>query len=135
MSRPDLDARVTLEAAISPSEDPAKVSRALLNVVGGGSAEVLSGSTSARLATSDFKILTHVRDQLRDRHIRAAARRQMLLNAQGNSTSLMLNRQAAVVGVIALCGSAEESPLGPIHMTIESETLEAVIDWLSAYSG
>jgi hypothetical protein len=135
MLQPDPDARVILEAEISPSEDPAKVSQALGNVVGGGSGEILSGSTSARLATGDFKALTHIRDQLRDRHIRAAARRQMQLNAQGNSTSLMLNRQAATVGIIVLCGSPEESPLGPIYMTIESETLEAVIDWLSAYSG
>jgi predicted RNA binding protein with dsRBD fold (UPF0201 family) len=59
----------------------------------------------------------------------------MLLNARGDSTSLMLNRQAATVGTIALCGSPEESPLGPIYVTVESITLGAVIDWLTAYSG
>jgi predicted RNA binding protein with dsRBD fold (UPF0201 family) len=135
MSQPDFRATVTLEATIAPSEDPAKVAEALGRIVGEVPGEVLGASSSARLATDDRRALTRIRDQLRDRHVRAAARRQMLLNTRGHSTSLMLNRQAAAVGVVALCGSPEESPLGPICVTLESGTLDAVIDWLTAYSG
>jgi predicted RNA binding protein with dsRBD fold (UPF0201 family) len=59
----------------------------------------------------------------------------MLLNISECSTSLMLNKQAAAAGVIALCGSTEESPLGPIYLTAESEQIATVIDWLTAYAG
>jgi len=88
-----------------------------------------------RLVTEDPRALAHIRDQLRDRHVRSAARRQMLLKSSGRSTSLMFNRQAAAAGVVALCSSPEESPLGPIYLVLESENIDATVDYLAAYSG
>ncbi len=77
--------------------------------------------------------LSHLRDQLRDRHVRAAARRLLLYSIKGGRAELMLNRQAAVAGVVVVCGSPEESPLGPIYLRLESDNLPAAIDWLTAY--
>ena len=135
MNDPEFKVTLTLRASVSPSEDQEKVARALENIVGeSAGAEVRLGS-GAELSTSDPKALSRIRDQLRDRHVRGAARRQMLLNMKGDSTSVMLNRQAAAAGVLALCGTPEESPLGPIYLRIKSERLEAAIDWLAAYSG
>ncbi len=133
MSQPDFKARVVLEAGVSPSEDPAKVRAALENVVGGAQSSVAVGPDSARLVTEDPRALLFIRDKLRDRHVRGAARRRLLLNTKGGSTSLLLNRQAAAAGVVAICGSPEESPLGPIHVSIRSDKIEAAIDWLAAY--
>ena len=87
-----------------------------------------------RIFTDDPKALLRIRDQLRDRHVRSAARRRLLLNREDDSTSLMLNRQAATAGVLVVCGSPEESPLGPIYLTIESKRLDDVIDWLTSYA-
>ncbi len=134
MQEPDFRARLVLKATISPSEDPAKVEQALTNLVGSNFTSEMSRS-KVRLASEDLRALTRIRDQLRDRHVRSAARRQMLLNTSGRSTSLMFNRQAAAAGVVALCGSEQESPLGPIYLEIESGTLDKVIDWLTAYAG
>lgn len=133
MSEIDARAKITFKATISPSEDPAKVAGALERVLGLTTGDVSSGPHAARLVTNDAKILLRIRDQLRDRHVRSAARRRLLVNKEGNSTWLMLNRQAAVTGVLAICGSAEESPLGPIYLTIESGKLDAVIDLLTSY--
>ena len=135
MSAPDFRARMVLEASISPSEDPAKVKKALENVVGVDSAEERRGASAALLTTEDSQAFVRVRDQLRDRHVRSAARRQMLLKSTSRSTTLMLNRQAAAVGVLVLCGSDGESPLGPIYLKIEAQKLQEVIDWLTAYAG
>ena len=134
MPPPEPRARAVLEASVSPSEDPAKVVKALRNILGDSAATESEGERSARLRIEGLRGLDHVKEQLRDRHIRSAARRQLLLNRRGNETSLMLNRQAAASGVVALCGSPEESPLGPVYLTIRSGELEAVIDWLAAYS-
>lgn len=134
MSQPEFRARVILEATISPSEDPAKVAGSLGNVVGETPGAAVAGSASARLVTDDPKAIVRVRDQLRDRHVRSAARRQLLLSRARRSASMMLNRQAAAAGVVALCGSPDESPLGPIYMTIESDRIDATIDWLTAYA-
>ena len=132
MSPRDLRVKIKLEATVSPSEDPGKVADALRNVVR-EHLEVALGNEGAVLATSDMKLISNVRDQLRDRHIRSAARRQLLLNSRGRTTFMMLNRQGAVASVVAVCASADESPLGPIYAAIESDNLTAVIDWLTAY--
>jgi uncharacterized protein len=135
VSLPDFRARLTLKATVSPSEDPEKVGGAMKNILGDSEADPTLGSTTLRLVSEDEKSLVRIRDALRDRHIRSAARRQLLLSSTRRSASLMLNRQAAAAGVIAICGSPEESPLGPIYLTIESDRLEAAVDWLTAYEG
>jgi len=132
MPHPEFRVRVRLEATVSPSEDPVKVAGALQNVVEGAH-EAKTGGGGASLTTDDVNAVSRIRDQLRDRHVRSAARRQLLLNTTGGTTFMMLNRQAAAAGVVAICGTAEESPLGPIFVTFESENLTGVIDWLTAY--
>lgn len=132
MSHPEFKVKVTLEATLSPSEDPGKVAEALRNVIGGAQEEAAMDG-GVRLTTKDVKAVSHIRNQLRDRHVRSAARRQLLLNNTGRTTFMMLNRQAAAAGVIAVCGSAEESPLGPIYANFESANMAAFIDWLTAY--
>ena len=103
------------------------------NVVGADPKNVEIRQDSARFRTKDPRVLLRIKEKLRDRHVRSAARRQLLVNMKGRSTSLMLNRQAAAGGVLALCGAAEESPLGPIYLTIHSGRLSAAIDWVAAY--
>ena len=132
MDSPDPRARLALWATVSPSEDPAKVAGALVKAAGRGAGKVSFGRGGAAMEARP-EALPHVRDQLRDRRIRSAARRQLLGNVERTSTSMMLNRQAAAAGVFAICGSPEESPLGPIYLKIESEKLAEVIDWLTSY--
>lgn len=134
MSRADIAAKLVLEATVSPSEDPEKVAKAMGSVLGMGGETVSMGPGTARLVTTDLRALEHLRDQLRDRRIRSAARRQMLLNRKGESTSIMLNRQAAAAGVVAVCGAPDESPLGPIYLSLSSERLDEALDWVAAYS-
>ena len=135
MSQPELEAKLVLEATVSPSEDPEKVFRAMESVLGDARCERSTRPGSEKLTTEDPRALVQIRDQLRDRHVRSAAKKQMLLKSTVGSASLMLNRQAASAGVIALCGSPDESPLGPIYLTVHSEKIGAAIDWLTAYAG
>ena len=124
-------ATLTLEASISPSEDPNKVTSAMQKVVGSTQNQMSSDGSTARLVTRDPRALGWIRDQFRDRRIRSSVRRQFVVNRSGHSTILMLNRQAAAAGVVAICGAPEESPLGPIYLKIESDDLDRLVDWLS----
>jgi predicted RNA binding protein with dsRBD fold (UPF0201 family) len=42
----------------------------------------------------------------------------------------LLNKQAAIAGIAAVIEEEQESPLGPIRVTISCEELDALIDWL-----
>jgi len=130
---PELSLSVSLEAAVSPSEDPAKVLAAMERVLAGSKYTVEKERDEIQLRSRDPRALDALHDQLRDRHVRSSARRLLLVGRNGDSSTVMLNRQAAAVGVIALCGSEGESPLGPILLRITSSELDAIFDWLTAY--
>jgi len=128
-----LASRVELRATVSASEDPHKVLAAMRQVLGECDYSVEEGTTSIRIRSTSSRCLQKLHDQLRDRHVRDAARRLMLASLEGNVLPLKLNRQAAAVGVLALCSNAVESPLGPLNLEVETEAPEKLIDWLTAY--
>jgi predicted RNA binding protein with dsRBD fold (UPF0201 family) len=125
--------RIELRASLSPTEDPQKVLAAMRQVFGDSECSVETKTYSVKLSPSSPKSLRRLHDQLRDRHVRAAARRLMLASLEGNLLTLKLNRQAATAGVLALCSNAVESPLGPLTLEIESAAPQKLIDWLTAY--
>jgi len=51
-------------------------------------------------------------------------------NRKGNLSWFFLNKQAAYSGVISLVERYEESPLGPIKVTIISNNLDKITEWL-----
>jgi predicted RNA binding protein with dsRBD fold (UPF0201 family) len=125
--------RVELRATVSPSEDPQKVLAAMRQVFGDCEYSVDEGEASIRLRSGSSRCLQRLHDQLRDRHVRDAARRLMLASLEGKVLPLKLNRQAAAAGVLALCSSAVESPLGPLNLEIEADDAEKLVDWLTAH--
>jgi uncharacterized protein len=131
--QPELRARVLAEATVSPSEDADKVADAVSNVVSPEGGQVRRSGSKVSIEAADLRSLERLKNQLRDRHVRAAARRILVSGKRGNSATLMLNRQAAAAGTLAVCGSPGESPLGPIYVTLTSKRIDELIDWLTAY--
>ena len=131
--RPELAGRVTLEATVSPSEDPRKVLAAMMSVLGEVDHSVEETARLIRVESSAGGSLDRLHDQLRDRQVRGAARKRFLAGRRGRSTTVMINRQAATAGVIALCDNEAESPLGPVYLVVESENLDELIRWLTDY--
>ena len=122
-----------LRASVSRSEDPEKVLKAMRNLVGEGDCKVTNETGTITVSSNSRRSLEKIRHQLRDRRVRSAARRLLLTKSEGGSVSIMLNRQAASVGIVALCNREDESPLGPIYMRLESDHLGNLMDWLTAY--
>lgn len=123
---------MTLEASVSPSEDPEKVAKAMGEVLGGPPDRTKKTQMSIMME-SGAEGLSKIHDQFRDRHVRATARRLALGSLQSGRFTLMLNRQAAYCGVIALCSSEEESTLGPIFLTVRSDAIDSVLGYLTDY--
>ena len=124
---------IVLRADVAITEDPKKVLLAAQNVLGDCGIRFEESPDSIVLHASDKACLQKVHDQLRDRHVRDAARRLMLKSLEGEKLTLLLNRQAAFAGIIAVVSSAEESPLGPLVLEIVSKDPQAMIDWLTYY--
>jgi predicted RNA binding protein with dsRBD fold (UPF0201 family) len=125
---------ITLSATISPTESPEKVLAAARNVLGDCVYQVEEeGEGRIALRSREMGCLLKIHDQLRDRQVRAAANRLLLRMRDGRRVIMLLNRQAATVGVVALCTSATESPLGPLVMEIECDKPETVIEWLTTH--
>jgi predicted RNA binding protein with dsRBD fold (UPF0201 family) len=129
----EFSASLQLRAGVSSSEDPEKVLKAMTNLLGECEYQVTNETGTITVSSKSRRCLERIRHQLRDRRVRSAARRLLLTRSEGGSVSIMLNRQAATQGIVALCNREDESPLGPIYLKLESDRLGTLMDWLTAY--
>ena len=74
--------------------------------------------------------LHHIRVGVRSKSSVGVLRKLLDWNRKGNATWFYLNKQAAYGGVISLAEQYEESPLGPIKVTLTSNNLDKIIEWL-----
>src|SRR2546428_4751315 len=72
--------------------------------------------------------LDRLRELIRNQRIRDTARRQLVAGRRGNRITVSLSKQAAVVGVVNFAAS---SPLRGIAVEIESDDLQAAIDYIA----
>lgn len=131
MRRPNITSRIDLkvEAIVNPSEDTQKVIEAIANLFTRCSPEVSFRSrVVGRAVGSDSLAILY--EQVRSRSAMGVLRRMLLDNRVGDSTSFLLNKQAATSGIAAVIEEEQESPLGPIRVTISCEELDALVDWL-----
>jgi uncharacterized protein len=124
---------ITLKASISPSESREKVVRAASSILGDCNYWVEDSQDSVVIRSRGLECLSRIHDQLRDRHVRDAARRLLLKNRTDSTTTLLLNRQAATMGIVALCSSEAESPLGPLVLELRTEGQDSLLEWLTAH--
>jgi len=130
--------RVRVEAIINPTEDPEKVERAVRNLV--GEAVELRTVRVGELQTivgegEGLECLKRLKHLLRVRMIRDAAREAMMRSISGNTLTIHLNRHAAYAGKASLTEPYGECPLGPITITVECESPEEVVEWLTEKEG
>lgn len=121
---------IRAEAPVNPSEDPQKVIAAIENVVERCSAEFRYGSRAVGRAQG-IEALAKIYEQVRSRSAMGVLRRMMQDNRAGGSTWFLLNKQAAAAGIAAVIEDEQESPLGPIRVTINCEELDSLVDWLA----
>jgi predicted RNA binding protein with dsRBD fold (UPF0201 family) len=119
-----------VEATVNPSEHVQKIIDAIVNLFPRCSPELLSYKSRVvgRAVGSDSLAILY--EQVRSRSAMGVLRRMLLDNRAGDSTWFLLNKQAATSGIAAVIEDVQESPLGPIRVTISCEELDALIDWL-----
>lgn len=126
--------RVAAEVELRPTEDEEKVLRALMNV--------FEPQTIERVDMKDYVLIRGLSDSLaslqrlhkllRQQEVLEAARAYMIRAAREGSLTLLLHKQAAYEGKVSLLTWDQESPLGPLRITINySGDIREVIDWLA----
>ena len=131
LKMPNLTVRVDVkvEAVVNPSEHPQKVIDAITNVVGRSAPEVSYRSRVIGRANG-IESLAILYEQVRSRSAMGVLRRMLLDNRAWDRTWFLLNKQAATAGIAAVIEHEQESPLGPIRVTISCEELDSLINWL-----
>lgn len=124
----DENVELRVETILNPSEDPEKVKKCLVNVVNGCRPVTKDGHVEA--ICRGIMSLHHIRVGVRSKSSLGVFRKLLEWNRKGNVTWFLLNKQAAYSGVISLAEHYEESPLGPIRVTITSKSLDTIIEWL-----
>ncbi|HKZ99674.1 MAG TPA: RNA-binding domain-containing protein [Thermoplasmata archaeon] len=112
--------RIRVTAPVRPTEDVAKVTRAVLNLFPDARIEVRGDSI-----IGETESLDRLRELIRNQKIRDAARSLLRRARVGARTSVGLSKQAAFMGRVNFSAT---SPLGDLAVEIESDDLDALID-------
>ncbi len=125
---------VKVQVEVRPTESEAKVKEAVRNLldvewVGEekiGFIKVLEGEGRGALS------LLKLHDALRRQRILDAARKYFMKGLGSDYVKFYLNKQAAYVGVANFCTYEHgESPLGAIVVTVYTDDVRKLIDWLA----
>jgi len=127
---PDVDVEVS--CPVYPSEDPSKV-LAMVDLVFGTSSRTAVSASGGRVQVvyAGDQALSKVYEQVRSRMTVSVLRRLLRQRRQDSSTSFLLNKQVAARGVVVLCETEAESPLGPVTVVIRTRELDRFIDWMA----
>ena len=124
---------VHVETEVNPTEDEAKVKRAVENVFTNAEFETkpLKRGTLLTAKTNAIEGLTKLCNLLRRERIRDAARTVFLRGISGHTITFCLNKQVAFAGHVSFSQPTGESPLGPITVEIKCANPHEIIDWLA----
>lgn len=117
-----------VEASVNPSESRERVIAAIVNVIE-CSPEFRYGSRVIGRSIG-IESLRTIYEQIRSRSTMGVLRRMLVNNRIADSTYFLLNKQAAATGIVVIIEDEQESPLGPIRVTLDCEELDVLIDWL-----
>lgn len=127
------EVEIRVEADINPTEDEAKVRRAIENVFGSVEFDIRPQHRGSLLIAraKGTEGLTKLYNLLRRERIRSAARSVFYDGMDEGSIVFYLNKQAAFVGHVSFSQPIGESPLGPIRVQIVCSDPRSVIEWLA----
>ncbi|MGB9936942.1 MAG: RNA-binding domain-containing protein [Methanobacterium sp.] len=122
-----MNCKIYAKADLNPTEDVDKVIKSISNVFKYDEIEL---GESYVCAIGDIESIKFLKDELKERKIRGAARKIMLKNLSSNKTSFNLSKQAALVGTPNLVDDSL-CALGEIEFKIKTDNPQKFIDWIA----
>ncbi len=123
-----------MEAKLNPTEDRAKVLRAMHTALAFEDKIVeeikIENEVFLRASMDGRQALRKLFTRFREERNVEAARKLMFRHIKGNSTRAFFHKQGAFQGVLHFSMEVGESPLGPITVEIVADDIERVLNWL-----
>ena len=128
MKIPNINCKIEMICPVNLSEDPDKVMQAISNIFPYSS--IKNEIFSIKAQSIELRSLEKIYESIVSTQSQKSYTRNLENNLEGNSTWFFLNKQAAFVNQVAICDEAEESPLGPIKVILNSSNIDGIIDWI-----
>lgn len=122
-----MNCEIHAKAEVNPTEDLDKVMKAISNVIEYDEIEVGEDFINA---SGEIETIKNLRDELRERKIRGAARKIMLKGSSFNKINFKLSKQAALAGTLNLVDD-NLCALGEIEVEIKTDDTKKFIDWIA----
>ena len=128
MNIPSLSCKIEMFCIVNPSESIEKIEIAISNIF--PYSIIKNNNFSINAQSKELRSFEKIYQFIQNNKLQKNYLRSLENNLQGNTTWFYLNKQAAFVEQIAICEESDESPLGPIKVTISSSNIDAIIDWI-----
>ncbi|MGB1430200.1 MAG: RNA-binding domain-containing protein [Nitrosopumilus sp.] len=128
MNTPNLNCKIEMFCIINPSESIEKVEQTISNIF--PYSIINNDNFSINAISKELRSFEKIYQFIHNNKLQKNFLRSLEDNLKNDTTWFYLNKQAAFVEQIALCEEFDESPLGPIKVTLTSSNIDRIIDWI-----
>ena len=128
MNIPSLSCKIEMFCTVNPSESIEKIEKAISNIF--PYSIINNNNLSINAQSKELRSLEKIYQFIHNNKLQKNYLRSLEDHLQDDTTWFYLNKQAAFVEQIAICEESDESPLGPIKVSITSSNIDAIIDWI-----
>ena len=128
MNIPSLSCKIEMFCTVNTSESIKKIEKAISNIF--PYSIINNNNLSINAKSKELRSFEKIYQFIHNNKLQKNYLRSLEDHLQDDTTWFYLNKQAAFVEQIAICEESDESPLGPIKVTLTSSNIDAIIDWL-----
>ena len=128
MNIPSLSCKIEIFCTVNPSESIEKIEKSISNIF--PYSIINNNNLSINAQSKELRSFEKIYQFIHNNKLQKNYLRSLEDHLQDDTTWFYLNKQAAFVEQIAICEESDESPLGPIKVTLTSSNIDAIIDWL-----
>jgi len=128
MKIPNLSCKIEMFCTVNPSESIEKIEKVISNIF--PYAIINNNDLSINAQSKELRSFEKIYQFIHNNKLQKIYLHSLEDNLQDNTTWFYLNKQAAFVEQIAICEESNESPLGPIKVTLTSSNIDTIIDWI-----
>jgi len=128
MNTPNLSCKIEMFCTINPSESIEKVEQTISSIF--PYSVIKNNEFTINAISKELRSFEKIYHFIHNNKLQKNFLRSLEDNLENDITWFYLNKQAAFVEQIAICEEFDESPLGPIKVTLTSSNIDRIIDWI-----